>query len=638
MSRGADFTVDSALDTVDAVPGDGICADAGGACTLRAAVVESNQLLGPDVVSIPPGAYVLTIGGAPEDDALAGDLDVHDELSIHGAGAGVTTIDGGGAESVLSVLGYPALAVADVTIAGAAQNGLVVSGSLSVTDCIIERNGAAGIYSPGGTGYPIIDVVRSSIRDNNGPAIRPGPTDLIVEGSVFARNRGGLYMYNYGPRTNGILLNSVIEDDRSVAIYLADSNLLIEDSIIRRNAGAVSHYESGLEVQRTSIEDNSWGLFLNDNGYGNVLINESGIVRNGTGVSARRADGGASFEILNSTISSNGGHPGPHIGGIEFTTGRIQNNTIVWNTGIFGGLSPGCVSTPCVMLVLGNIIAGNQGPSGVSDCGQLDSNDPLVLGGGNLLGDSTGCVFTSTVSDLVGTETEAIDPLLGPLANNGGPTLTHALLPGSPALDTMTESCQATDQRGVARPYEADGDGLAVCDIGAYESADFDADLIGDLVDNCQTVANGDQADYDGDVVGDACDNCIAVANPRVPAGWLSSNPWAVLTGGQRDDDFDGYGNKCDAKFPGTMGTVVGGSDLGEFRASNGKNRTHANCGSSGVLACAIFDLDENTTVGDAIGGLDLGGFRALNGFAPGPNCPTCPLSCEAGALRSCAP
>jgi hypothetical protein len=70
----------------------------------------------------------------------------------------------------------------------------------------------------------------------------------------------------------------------------------------------------------------------------------------------------------------------------------------------------------------------------------------------------------------VGTAANPIDPRLAPLASNGGPTKTHALLAGSPAIDRGDNSgAPAADQRGVARPRDGDGDGTSVVDIGAFE-------------------------------------------------------------------------------------------------------------------------------------------------------------------------
>jgi hypothetical protein len=81
----------------------------------------------------------------------------------------------------------------------------------------------------------------------------------------------------------------------------------------------------------------------------------------------------------------------------------------------------------------------------------------ITSGGHNLSSDST-CGFTA------GGDLQNTNPLLGPLATNGGPTPTYALLPGSPAFDTGPNTgCPATDQRGITRPQ-----GIR-CDIGAFE-------------------------------------------------------------------------------------------------------------------------------------------------------------------------
>ena len=62
-AQAAVFTVDSTVDSVDSNPGDGICADGTGACTLRAAVMETNALAGEDRINLPAGTYQLAIPG-----------------------------------------------------------------------------------------------------------------------------------------------------------------------------------------------------------------------------------------------------------------------------------------------------------------------------------------------------------------------------------------------------------------------------------------------------------------------------------------------------------------------------------------------------------------------------------------------
>jgi hypothetical protein len=215
-----------------------------------------------------------------------------------------------------------------------------------------------------------------------------------------------------------------------------------------------------------------------------------------------------------------------------------------------------------------------------------------------------------------------------------------------PQCEPSTDPCVAlggdTDLDGVC-------DDVDNCDFVVNPTQDdSDADSFGDRCDNCPTIANESQADgadeseMPKDGVGDACDNCVRVHNPRVAPEFLTINPWATLTGGQRDDDHDGYGNKCDGKFTGLPSQNVGGLDLGQFRTSNGEDRRFDTCGTvGGTRPCAIFDLDE-AAVGNFIGGLDLGRLRQLSGSPPGPRCAACtgtgsvPLPCTAGTAGTC--
>jgi CSLREA domain-containing protein len=182
-------------------------------------------------------------------------------------------------------------------------------------------------------------------------------------------------------------------------------------------------------------------LTIEDSTFSN---NHAGFFSGGGAISALGVGG----SIVNSTFSGNtaGTASALNLGGISIAPVSLINNTITANqaTRLVAAIS----SFFADLTLSNNIIAGNVG----GDC-RLSS----AMTDHNLDSDNT-CLLTGP-GDLPGT-----NPLLGPLADNGGPTDTHALLAGSPALDAGNNStCPAADQRGVTRPQGP------FCDMGAFE-------------------------------------------------------------------------------------------------------------------------------------------------------------------------
>ncbi len=257
----------------------------------------------------------------------------------------------------------------------------------------------------------------------------------------------------------------VNDENSNNNINVAINGLTIANGVAADGA-AFENFEN-LTINNSTISDNNAGEGggIKNNETGNLTINNSTI----SGNSADGGGGGGVFndrgtvKISNSTLSGNTASGGAAIfndgGVLEISSSTITGNSA---SSVGGGIFSSSGSTT----VEDTIVAGNNDDV----AGDFTSN------GYNLIGDDTGSSgFTNGVNgDKVGTSDNPIDPKLGPLQDNGGPTETHALLPGSPAIDMGNPDFTPPpefDQRGPGFPRVLDGDrdGTAILDIGAFE-------------------------------------------------------------------------------------------------------------------------------------------------------------------------
>jgi hypothetical protein len=176
---------------------------------------------------------------------------------------------------------------------------------------------------------------------------------------------------------------------------------------------------------------------------------------------------GATAALTNVTISDNTVTAANGEGGGILTFGpmSLNNVTIAGNKAGFGG---GLEVANASVVSLANSILANNVAAGVPlgmDC-FLSVGSSINSLDYNLVQQVGGCLIGGTTTNNV----TGVDPALGPLADNGGPTKTRAVGVGSVALDAANNAtCVAADQRGIVRPQDGDGVGGAQCDIGAFE-------------------------------------------------------------------------------------------------------------------------------------------------------------------------
>ena len=424
----------------------------------------------------------------------------------------VTTLADAGAGSLRQAI---ADAAPGDTINFAVSGSIVLTSGPLVLDktLLIAGPGASALAISGNRTQPVFTVTGSEVS-LFGLTVRDGRSDQGA--GVF--NSATLTVADCTFSGHRTFTGAAIENSGGLGVYRC---LFTKNHTDVYGSGI--HNTGTARIVDSTFEDNdadSGGAIFN---AGTATLSGSTLARNlafASGGAIRNADG-ATLSIINTTVSGNDAVGG---GGIHNSgTLTIVSSTLTGNTGLAGN---GILNNGAALLrhvIIANNGTGANCSGAVSSAGyNLDSGASCQLNGPGDRGST--------------------DPLLGPLGDQGGPTATHELLPGSPAIDGGDPAgCTDTaggllfrDQRGYTRSVDGDANGTAVCDIGAYEVGavplpDADDDGVIDSADNCPIVFNPDQADGDGDGVGDACDNCVDVFNPA-----------------QADANGNGIGDLCD--------------------------------------------------------------------------------------------
>jgi hypothetical protein len=403
--------------------------------------------------------------------------DLTHSVSIQGPGADRLTVrrDTGGNYRILTVDSGTMVSISGLMIANGyvpTGGGIRNSGTLTVSNCIISGNTAygglgGGIYNDG-----TMTISSSTISGN-----------FALNGTGFGTAGGGIFNSIFLPRIGALTVNnstvsgnSIITDGYDVfgsGIYGATmvTNCTISGNTTHSTSsiGAGAIADVGVISNSTISGNNDMGIV---NEYVLTLSNSTVSGNNGTGiftfgdrmtVSNSTVSGNVSTGVAagifcaqgtntlnNCTVSGNSNN-GTGGGGIEVGGSlTVNNSTISDNHSSFQG---GGIYVAGLFYARNTIIAGNTAPTGA------DLRGPLRSQGHNLIGNTrdSGSLFDAT--DLLN-----VNPLLGPLQNNGGPTQTMALLAGSPALNAG-DSTQlgVADQRGVVRSGGVN--------IGAYQAS-----------------------------------------------------------------------------------------------------------------------------------------------------------------------
>ena len=425
-------------------------------------------------------------------------LVLSDDVTIIGLGQDQLTIDGNGQSRIFEIDWNKDVEISDLTLTNGFAKGDVVSessggaiynrGYLVLENVTVSENRAAenggGIHN-----FREVTIVNSTISGNasevqGGGIYNAGGSSIVTNSTISANTSGGPGggIYN---RAHLEIIDSTITgnaaENSGGGVYQHSGSLRLLQSTISNNTsqesgGGLCDSSGSLFMDGSTISGNAakfsgGGMYLGTHWLSQTLD----IVANSTisgNISAH--DGGgiyaaSSLQMANTTISGNeAGRRGGGIYGSEIVLDHVTITDNLANTGEFGYGDGGAIwNSGGPVTAFNSIISGNHRRFNNSEVADdfAGYSSLAVASSHNLIG-TGGETLEGVNGNIVG----VIDPRLAPLADNGGPTLTHALLPDSFAVDAANpDDGVVYDQLGLPRQIDGNGDGVARNDIGAVE-------------------------------------------------------------------------------------------------------------------------------------------------------------------------
>ncbi len=397
----ATFQVNSTLDEIDSNEGDGVCASAGGRCTLRAAVMEANALAGADTVLLPAGTFPLTLAGTSEQMAKTGDLDITEALTVKGDSSSTTIIEANLLDRIFELTAAEPCTFSDLTIMNgfttdpggalfnpfetliviqrvAFKNNFSVStggtiyssGPLQVTDSLFEDNvadTAAGIFSSHGSpqGSSITNTTfKNNVSNSFHSAYFSGDAPVSITNikvlDNIATNTGGLY---FSLSTKSLdIADSTFSDNSSEGLgalyYSGDGDVTIKNSTFTRNelknggvGGALHVTTSGsskftledIEFEGNEASSGGADIYFSTSGNGltsikRITSNDAYCPDNGAACSAQ-IQGSSNDLVLEDFVIDNS-FLGDGAGGAMYVSGFVNvtlRSLVISNSSMFNG-------------------------------------------------------------------------------------------------------------------------------------------------------------------------------------------------------------------------------------------------------------------------------------------------------------